>query len=78
MVFVPNSSFTYMDRYFKMAIVEAFEAFNKTLVHFGYTQKLETYDPKVLLNGFSSHYNYTYFTLHVHPRLFLHPTMMMM
>ena len=47
MVFILNSSFASTDEYFKMAIAEACEAFNKTLVHFGYTQILEVYDPKL-------------------------------
>ena len=41
MVFVLNSSFTSKDEYFQMAIAEACDAFNKALIHFGYTQKLE-------------------------------------
>ena len=32
--------------YFKTAINEACEAFNKVMTEFGYTQKLEIYDPK--------------------------------
>ena len=31
--------------YFKTAINEACEAFNKVMTEFGYTQKLEIYDP---------------------------------
>ena len=38
MVFVLNSSFTTKDEYFRVAIAEACEAFNKMLLHFGYTQ----------------------------------------
>ena len=47
MVFVLNSSFTSKDEYFQMAIAEACDAFNNALIHFGYTQQLEKYDPKV-------------------------------
>ena len=44
-VFVPNSSFTTKDNYFRVAIDEACEAFNKVLLEFGYTQKIEVYEP---------------------------------
>ena len=44
-VFVLNSSFTSKDQYFRAAIQEAMNAFNKTLQDFGYTQTLEYYDP---------------------------------
>ena len=40
-VFVLNSSFTTNDNYFRVAIYEACEAFNKVLLEFGYTQKIE-------------------------------------
>ena len=46
MVFVLDSSFTTKDQYFRVAIDEACEAFNKMLLDFGYTQKLELYDPQ--------------------------------
>ena len=42
-----NSSFTSKDEYFRMTIAEACDAFNKTLLHFGYTQNIELYDPKI-------------------------------
>ena len=45
-VFVLNSSFTTKDNYFRVAIDEACDAFNKVLFEFGYTQKIEVYDPK--------------------------------
>ena len=44
-VFVLNSSFTTMDHYFRTALQEATDAFNNMLQDFGYTQKLEIYDP---------------------------------
>ena len=43
-VFVLNSSFTTKD-YFRTALQEATDAFNNMLQDFGYTQKLEIYDP---------------------------------
>ena len=69
-----------------MVIAEACEAFNKTLLHFVYTQNIEVYDPKIhqvnpphthpfyQIIDFSSkillNFNYSYITLHVQPRLF--------
>ena len=44
-VFVLNSSFTSKDQYFRTALDEATDAFNNMLKDFGYTQKLELYDP---------------------------------
>ena len=44
-VFVLNSSFTTKDHYFRTALQEATDAFNNMLKDFGYTQKLEIYDP---------------------------------
>ena len=44
-VFVLNSSFTTKDQYFRAAIQEAITAFINMLQDFGYTQKLEVYDP---------------------------------
>ena len=44
-VFVLNSAFTTKDQYFRAAIQEALTAFNNMLQDFGYTQKLEVYDP---------------------------------
>ena len=44
-VFVLNSSFTTKDNYFRAAIEEACEAFNKMMQEFGYAQKREIYDP---------------------------------
>ena len=44
-VFKLSSSFTAKDNYFRTAVDEACEAFNKIMTEFGYTQKLEIYDP---------------------------------
>ena len=44
-VFVLNSSFTSKDHYIRTALQEATDAFNNMLKDFGYTQKLEIYDP---------------------------------
>ena len=44
-VFVLNSAFTSKDLYFHAALQEATDAFNNMLQDFGYTQKLEIYDP---------------------------------
>ena len=44
-VFVLISSFTSKDQYFRTALQEATDAFNNMLKDFGYTQKLELYDP---------------------------------
>ena len=44
-VFVLNSSFTSKDQYFRTALQEATDVFNNMLKDFGYTQKLELYDP---------------------------------
>ena len=44
-VFVLNSSFTSKDHYFRTALQEATDAFNNMLKDFGYSQKLEIYDP---------------------------------
>ena len=46
MVFVFNSSFKSKDEYSQMAIAEACDAFTNALIHFGYNQKREKYDPK--------------------------------
>ena len=46
-VFVLNFSFTTEDHYFRGAIDEACEAFNKMMLDFGYKQKLELYDPQI-------------------------------
>ena len=40
-----NSAFTSKDQYFHAALQEATDAFNEMLQSFGYTQKLEIYDP---------------------------------
>ena len=45
MVFVLNSAFTTKDQYFHAAVQEAITAFNKMPQDFGYTQKVELYDP---------------------------------
>ena len=47
MVFILNSSFTSKDEFFRMAIAYACEAFNQTLLRFGYTQNIDVYDPKL-------------------------------
>ena len=44
-VFILNWEFTSKDQYFKAALQEATHAFNTILNDFGYTQKLELYDP---------------------------------
>ena len=44
-VFVLNSAFTSKDQYFHAALQEATDAFIEMLQSFGYTQKLEIYDP---------------------------------
>ena len=44
-VFVLISSFTTKDLYFRTALQEATDASNNMLQDFGYTQKLEMYDP---------------------------------
>ena len=44
-VFVLSSSFTTKDQYFRAAIQEAIAASNNMLQDFGYTQKLEVFDP---------------------------------
>ena len=44
-VFVLNSAFTLKDQHFHAALQEATDAFNEMLQSFGYTQKLELYDP---------------------------------
>ena len=44
-VFVLNSAFTSKDQHFHAALQEATDAFNELLQSFGYTQKLEIYDP---------------------------------
>ena len=45
--FVLNSPFTSSDNYFRLAIDDACDAFNKIMLDFGYRQKLEIYDPNV-------------------------------
>ena len=44
-VFVLNSALNSKDQYFHCALQEATDAFNDMLHSFGYTQKLEFYDP---------------------------------
>ena len=44
-VFLLNSSFTSKEQYIRTALQEATDAFNNMLKDFGYTQKLELYDP---------------------------------
>ena len=68
-----------------MAIKEACDAFNQALVHFGYNQKLEKYDPKVYpVNPPQPHPFFkkwvltrNLLTLHVHSHFFRHPSLMM-
>ena len=45
-VFVLNSAFTTKDNFFQTAIDDAIDAFNATLLDFGYTQQLQRYDPE--------------------------------
>ena len=47
MVFGLNSSFTTKDEHFRVAIAEACDAFNKMLLHFGYTQNIEICDLEI-------------------------------
>ena len=44
-VFVINTSFASNDTYFHHALSKAFDAFNATMLDFGYTQKLDLYNP---------------------------------
>ena len=46
MVFALNSSFT-TNECFRVAIALACDTFNKMLLHFGYTQNIDVYDPKI-------------------------------
>ena len=41
-----NSAFTTEDNFFQVALNDAIDAFNATLLDFGYTQKLQRYDPE--------------------------------
>ena len=43
-VCVLNSAFTTMDNYFQVALDDAIDAFNATLLNFGYTQQLQRYN----------------------------------
>ena len=45
-VFVLNSAFTTEYNYFQTALDDAIDAFNATLLDFGYTQQLQRYDPE--------------------------------
>ena len=45
-VLVLNSAFTIKDNFFQVALDDAIDAFNATVVDFGYTQKLHRYDPE--------------------------------
>ena len=45
-VFVLKSAFTTKDKYFQTALDDAIDAFNVTLLDFGYTQQLQRYDPE--------------------------------
>ena len=73
-VFVLNSSFTSKDQYF---FQEATDAFNNMLKGFGYTQKLELYDPiqhqthppsqnSLSIISITQTSTYFYFTLQLH------------
>ena len=42
---VLDSAFTANDNYFQVALDDTIDAFNATLFDFGYTQKLQRYDP---------------------------------
>ena len=42
-----NSAFTSKDQYFHAALQEATDTFKEMLQSFGYTQKLEIYDPHI-------------------------------
>ena len=44
--FLSNSEFTTKDNYFQTALDDAIDAFNATLLDFGYTQQLQRYDPE--------------------------------
>ena len=44
-VLVLKSVFTTKDNYFQVALDDGIDAFNATLHNFGYTQKLQRYDP---------------------------------
>ena len=76
-VFVLNSSFTSKDQYFCTAFQEATDAFNNMLKGFGYTQKLELYDPiqhqthppsqnSLSIISITQTSTYFYFTLQLH------------
>ena len=45
-VLVLNSAFTTKDNDFQVALDDTIDAFNATLLDFGYTQKLQRYDPE--------------------------------
>ena len=45
-VFVLNWAFTTKDNYFQTALDDVIDAFNATLLGFGYTQQLQRYDPE--------------------------------
>ena len=44
--FVLNSAFTTKDNYFQAALDDTIDAFNATVLDFGYTQQLQRYDPE--------------------------------
>ena len=46
-VFVLNSAFTTEDNYFQVALDDAIDAFNATLLDFGYTQQLQRYNHEI-------------------------------
>ena len=67
-VFIFNSSFTTKVNYFRTAIEEACDAFNKIMVDFGDTQKLEIYDPTK--HQTNPHSNILFTNLHITQLLF--------
>ena len=44
-IFVINTTFTSKDTYFHHALLEACDAFYATMLDFGYTNNLESYNP---------------------------------
>ena len=65
-VFVLNSSFTTKDHYFRTVLQEATDAFNNMLQDFGYTQKLEIYDPLQHQTHPSQQHPFLSYTIYLH------------
>ena len=67
-VFVLNSAFTSKDQYFHAALQEATNAFNEMLQSFGYTQKLELYDPhqQTSTETYTTEHSTYFITLQLH------------